>query len=133
MPDLWFELEVHLPGKAPLRKAFQGETAADAAERARRLYRDAVVLVPQATVKPLLVRSHTSGSVMRNLRYKRSLKLMSTPVDSSEGKESVVTQDQLRQDYLEDLYEKDGRGDKSHPMHSLYTGLFVAAQQESRS
>jgi hypothetical protein len=28
-----------------------------------------------------------------------------------------------RQKRLNDWYEKDGRGDRSHPMHALYTGL----------
>jgi hypothetical protein len=130
MPDPWFELEVQLPGKAPWRKAFQGETVEIAAERAQRLYRDAVVLVPQAAAKPILVRSYTSASILKSLRYKRRLKLMNTSVNSSK---LSVAQDQSRQDYLEDLYEKDGRLEKSHPMHGLYTGLFVAAQQESRS
>lgn len=130
MPDSWFELEIQLPGKAPWRKAFQGETAEGAAERAQRLYRDAVVLVPQASTKPTLVRSYTSSSILKSLRYKRRLKLMNTSVNSSK---LSVAQDQSRQDYLEDLYEKDGRLEKSHPMHGLYTGLFVAAQQESRS
>ena len=130
MPDPWFELEIQLLGKAPWRKAFQGETAEGAAERAQRLYRDAVVLVPQASTKPTLVRSYTSSSILKSLRYKRRLKLMNTSVDSSK---LSVAQDQSRQDYLEDLYEKDGRLEKSHPMYGLYTGLFVAAQQESRS
>lgn len=130
MPDTWFELEIQLPGKAPWRKAFQGETAEGAAERAQRLYRDAVVLVPQASTKPTLVRSYTSSSILKSLRYKRRLKLMNTSVNSSK---LSVAQDQSRQDYLEDLYEKDGRTEKSHPMYGLYTGLFVAAQQESRS
>lgn len=130
MPDSWFELEIQLPGKAPWRKAFRGETAEGAAERAQRLYRDAVVLVPQASTKPTLVRSYTSSSILKSLRYKRRLKLMNTSVNSSK---LSVAQDQSRQDYLEDLYEKDGRTEKSHPMYGLYTGLFVAAQQESRS
>lgn len=130
MPDAWFELEVQLPGKAPWRKAFQGENAENAAERAQRLYRDAVVLVPLASTKPTLVRSYTSSSILKSLRYKRRLKLMNTSVNSSK---LSVAQDQSRQDYLEYLYEKDGRTEKSHPMYGLYTGLFVAAQQESRS
>jgi hypothetical protein len=28
-----------------------------------------------------------------------------------------------RQDYLDWLYQRDGRKRKSHPMHGLYTGL----------
>jgi hypothetical protein len=32
-----------------------------------------------------------------------------------------------RQQRLELLYERAGRGDKSHPQHSLYTGLFQEA------
>jgi hypothetical protein len=44
-----------------------------------------------------------------------------------------VIADQTRQDHLEELYKKDGRKDKSHPMYALYTGLYRAAQQESRS
>lgn len=34
--------------------------------------------------------------------------------------------DQERQDKLEHLYEIDGRHDPSHPLHSLYTGLWAA-------
>lgn len=33
--------------------------------------------------------------------------------------------DQERQDKLEHLYEIDGRHDPSHPLHSLYTGLWA--------
>ncbi len=32
-------------------------------------------------------------------------------------------EEQKRQDRLDSWYEKDGRHDKSHPLHSLYTGL----------
>jgi hypothetical protein len=32
-------------------------------------------------------------------------------------------EEQKRQDQLDSWYEQDGRSDKSHPMHSLYTGL----------
>lgn len=32
-------------------------------------------------------------------------------------------EEQKRQDRLESWYEQDGRSDKSHAMHSLYTGL----------
>lgn len=32
-------------------------------------------------------------------------------------------EEQKRQDRLESWYEQDGRSDKSHPMHALYTGL----------
>jgi hypothetical protein len=32
---------------------------------------------------------------------------------------------QKRQDELDELYAADGRHDNSHPMHALYTGLFV--------
>jgi hypothetical protein len=31
--------------------------------------------------------------------------------------------EQLRQDRLEAWYKEDGRDDKAHPMHALYTGL----------
>jgi heat shock protein HspQ len=34
----------------------------------------------------------------------------------------VVIQDD-RQEYLEWIYKLDGRDQKSHPMHGLYTGL----------
>jgi hypothetical protein len=46
---------------------------------------------------------------------------------------ATVVGDQQRQDVLEDLYNKDGRHAKDHPNHGLYTGLYQAAQQESRS
>ena len=32
-------------------------------------------------------------------------------------------EEQLRQDRLEAWYKEDGRDDKAHPMHALYTGL----------
>jgi hypothetical protein len=32
-------------------------------------------------------------------------------------------EEQKRQDRLDSWYEKDGRDDKSHSLHSLYTGL----------
>lgn len=133
MASPWFELEVQLDGKAPLRKAFKGQTAELAVFAAQRMYPDAVVRVPEAAAKPTLVRSYTSSSVLQSLRYKRSRKFMNASVNSSNMSDLSVAQDQSRQDYLEELYEKDGRTEKSHPMHSLYTGLFVAAQQESRS
>ena len=33
-------------------------------------------------------------------------------------------EDQARQEKLEQLYIDDGRKDKAHPMHGLYTGLW---------
>lgn len=33
------------------------------------------------------------------------------------------TEQQARQDHLEALYLADGRDDKDHPFHNLYTGL----------
>ena len=36
-----------------------------------------------------------------------------------------VCGDQSRMEFLETLYFKDGRNDPSHPMHSLYTGLYM--------
>jgi hypothetical protein len=38
--------------------------------------------------------------------------------------EQVVIEDDC-QEYLEWLYKLDGRDKKSHPLHSLYTGLAV--------
>lgn len=32
-------------------------------------------------------------------------------------------EEQKRQDRLDSWYEQDGRSDKNHPMHALYTGL----------
>jgi hypothetical protein len=123
MAAQWFELEIQRDGKPTMRKAFRGDTAEVATATAQRQYRDAVVRVPPPAAKATLARSYTSKSVMQNLRYKRSKQTMS----------KVVIADQTRQDYLEELYKKDGRLDKSHPMYSLYTGLYRAAQQESRS
>lgn len=34
-----------------------------------------------------------------------------------------ATEQMNRQQRLNEWYEKDGRHDKSHPMHALYTGL----------
>ena len=39
-----------------------------------------------------------------------------------------------RQERLESWYEQDGRSDKSHPMHALYTGLaekYAQKEQEN--
>jgi hypothetical protein len=49
----------------------------------------------------------------RLLDYKTLFSL--TMVDPNE--------EQKRQDRLDEWYEKDGRNEKDHPMHSLYTGL----------
>ena len=35
-------------------------------------------------------------------------------------------EDQARQDKLEQLYIDDGRHDKAHPQHGVYTGLWEA-------
>lgn len=34
------------------------------------------------------------------------------------------TEQQARQDLLDDLYHRSGRDRKNHPMHALYTGLW---------
>lgn len=34
-----------------------------------------------------------------------------------------LAEDMKRQAYLEELYQVDGRADRAHPMHGLYTGL----------
>lgn len=34
-----------------------------------------------------------------------------------------LLEDAKRQRYLEELYQVDGRADRAHPMHGLYTGL----------
>jgi hypothetical protein len=36
-----------------------------------------------------------------------------------------VVADQIRQNQLDALYEKDGRFDPAHPAHATYTGLWV--------
>jgi hypothetical protein len=133
MAAQWFELEIQRDGKPAMRKAFRGDTAEVATAAAQRQYRDAVVRVPPPAAKATLARSYTSRSVMQNLRYKRSKQTMSKVETVSDSVVTSVTADQARQDVLEDLYKKDGRKDKSHPMYGLYTGLYRAAQQESRS
>lgn len=35
-----------------------------------------------------------------------------------------------RQKYLEKLYELDGRGDKNHPKHGTYTGLYQQRRRD---
>jgi uncharacterized lipoprotein YajG len=133
MAAQWFELEIQQADKLPMRQIFKGDSPEAATAQAQRQYRDAVVRVPPPAAKATLARSYTSKSVMQNLRYKRSKQTMSTVETVSDNVVTSVTADQNRQDVLEDLYEKDGRLDKSHPMYSLYTGLYRAAQQESRS
>jgi hypothetical protein len=133
MPEQWFELEIQRTDKLPMRRVFKAESAEAATALAQRQYRDAVVRLPPPAAKATLARSYTSKSVMQNLRYKRSKQTMSTAETVSDNVVTSVTADQNRQDVLEDLYNKDGRKDKSHPMYSLYTGLYRAAQQESRS
>lgn len=36
-----------------------------------------------------------------------------------------VQEDQRRADFLDSLYLQDGRDAKDHPLHSLYTGLYI--------
>jgi hypothetical protein len=133
MAAQWFELEIQRPDKLPMRRVFKGDSPEAATAQAQRQYRDAVVRVPPPAAKATLARSYTSKSVMQNLRYRRSKQTMSTVETASDNVRTNVVMDQIRQDYLEALYEQDGRTDKSHPMYSLYTGLYKAAQQESRS
>jgi hypothetical protein len=133
MAAQWFELEIQQADKLPMRQIFKGDSPEAATAQAQRQYRDAVVRLPPPAVKATLARSYTSKSVMQNLRYKRSKQTMSTVETVSDNVVTSVTADQNRQDVLEDLYEKDGRLNKSHPMYALYTGLYRAAQQESRS
>lgn len=33
---------------------------------------------------------------------------------------------QARQDLLDDLYRRDGRDDPAHPLHCLYTNLYLS-------
>jgi hypothetical protein len=42
-------------------------------------------------------------------------------------------EEQKRQNRLEDWYQKDGRHEKSHPMHCLYTGLASKYKSEDQS
>jgi sensor c-di-GMP phosphodiesterase-like protein len=133
MAAQWFELEIQRPDKLPMRRILKADSPEAATAQAQRQYRDAVVRLPPPAAKATLARSYTSKSVMQNLRYRRSKQTMSTAEIVSDNVVTSVTADQSRQDMLEDLYEKDGRLDKSHPMYSLYTGLYRAAQQESRS
>ncbi len=133
MAAQWFELEIQQADKLPMRRVFKGDSPEAATAQAQRQYRDAVVRLPPPAAKATLARSYTSKSVMQNLRYKRSKQTMSTVEIVSDNVVTSVTADQNRQDVLEDLYNKDGRKDKSHPMYALYTGLYRAAQQESRS
>jgi hypothetical protein len=133
MAAQWFELEIQQADKLPMRRVFKAESPEAATAQAQRQYRDAVVRLPPPAAKATLARSYTSKSVMQNLRYKRSKQTMSTAETVSDNVVTSVTADQTRQDVLEDLYKKDGRKNKSHPMYALYTGLYRAAQQESRS
>ena len=45
-------------------------------------------------------------------------------VPKKPGAEDTEVMD-LRIDYLDDLYRKDGRDDKNHPHHATYTGLLL--------
>lgn len=42
---------------------------------------------------------------------------------------TTILEDQQRHDYLEALYSIDGRHDRQHPSHGVYTGLFQQRQQ----
>lgn len=43
---------------------------------------------------------------------------------------SDLHEDNQRQAYLEALYEADGRQERSHPCHGLYTGLLKQRQRQ---
>lgn len=36
----------------------------------------------------------------------------------------MLSEDNARQELLEQLYHEDGRDKPDHPMHALYTGLY---------
>jgi len=36
-----------------------------------------------------------------------------------------VVEDQRRADFLDSLYIQEGRDSKDHPLHSVYTGLYM--------
>lgn len=41
-----------------------------------------------------------------------------------------LAEDRQRQAYLELLYEADGRNERCHPCHGLYTGLLEQRRQQ---
>lgn len=52
-----------------------------------------------------------------------ALKLLTGSTNSTHSAMICPVEEQKRQDQLEAWYKQDGRDDKSHPMHALYTGL----------
>lgn len=43
---------------------------------------------------------------------------------------SAISEQDARQQQLEQLYLEDGRHDPEHPQHGHFTGLFIAHQQD---
>lgn len=53
-----------------------------------------------------------------------------TDTSLSDSRPCDPVQQQLRQDLLDELYSRSGRGDKNHPLHATYTGLWMEMTQE---
>lgn len=64
------ELLVWLPGRGAMRTVVQAESLEQAVELAEKRYSRSRVEVPQAAVKPKLVRSHTGPKLAARLRKK---------------------------------------------------------------
>ena len=70
MSSTLHELLVWLPGRGAMRTVVRAESLQQAVELAERRYKQCLVEVPQETVKPKLVRSHTGPKLAARLRKK---------------------------------------------------------------
>jgi hypothetical protein len=119
----FFELQVWLPGRGALCQLVEAVSMDHALAIARSKYPGATVDVPaQKAVKPRLARSRTSPSVAAKARTKMA-KAKQTAQWAQEAWARVEA-DQARADFLEKLYEEDGRDDVQHPLKKTYTGLY---------
>lgn len=64
------ELLVWLPGQGAMRTVIRADSLRQAVELAEKRYKQCLIEVPQETVKPKLVRSHTGPKLAARLRKK---------------------------------------------------------------
>lgn len=122
-----YEVLVWLPGRGALRQVVVAESVERAVEIARATYAGCLVEVPPPVArKPTLVRSRTCPRAAARTRLKllKDKQVMAEQAQWAKDAWARVQVDQARTDFLERLYEQDGRASADHPRRSTYTGLY---------
>jgi hypothetical protein len=72
MKKQWFELEVWLPGRGPLRTVAPGETVEEAKAYVKKRYRGSIAFSVEQAVKPRLARSKNGAEKDARAMVRRS-------------------------------------------------------------